>query len=560
MSPTPFAALADLVEQLEHTSKRLELTTLVARFLRGLAPDEIAPAVRMTIGHVFAEWAELTLNVSWTSVMNVVRGLSGLTSEQEERLGGQAVDGGGYVRLLLEHSRRQAPTGPPLILLEVCRSFEAIAGSAGSGSRARKEAQLKDLYGRATAREAALLTKIIFQEMRHGVNEGIMLDAIAQAGGVRPALVRRANQFWGDLGDVAAAALAPGDTSLRQAAIHPFHPVKPMLAQTAEGIEEAFTRHAGRLALEYKLDGARVQIHLQGNEVRVYSRNLGDVTSSLPDLVAQVRQQTTAREAVLDGEVIAVDQQGRPLPFQHLMRRFRRKHDVGGTVAQIPVELYLFDVLYLDGTMLVDLPSWGRWGTLETISGGLHLVRRLLPATVEEGRAFAEAAYRDGHEGLMAKDLDAAYTPGARGRSWLKLKHVLSLDLVIVAADWGYGRRHGWLSNYHLAARDVGSGDYLLVGKTFKGLTDDEFQAMTRRLLELERARTRATVMVQPQVVVEVLFNEIQASRQYPSGLALRFARILRIREDKAPAEADTLQTLRALFERQFEHKGRLEV
>jgi DNA ligase-1 len=187
-------------------------------------------------------------------------------------------------------------------------------------------------------------------------------------------------------------------------------------------------------------------------------------------------------------------------------------------------------------------------------------VRRLLPSTVEEGKAFADAAYRDGHEGLMAKDLDSAYTPGARGRSWLKLKHVLGLDLVIVAADWGYGRRHGWLSNYHLAARDAVSGAFLLVGKTFKGPTDEEFQTTTQRLLELERARTPSTVMVQPQVVVEVLFNEIQASRQYPSGLALRFARIVRVRDDKAPADADTLQTLRAHFERQFEHKGRLQI
>jgi len=254
-----------------------------------------------------------------------------------------------------------------------------------------------------------------------------------------------------------------------------------------------------------------------------------------------------------------VDAQGRPLPFQHLMRRFRRKHAVAATVEEIPIELHLFDALYLDGKTLVDAPYQKRWAALGEVAGKLNLVRRLIPKTVEEGEAFAEVAYRDGHEGVMAKDLDSAYTPGVRGKSWLKLKRVLSLDLVIVAADWGYGRRHGWLSNYHLAARDADSGQYLVVGKTFKGLTDGQFQEMTERLLALERSRKGGTVFVQPQVVVEVLFNEIQESRQYRSGLALRFARISRVREDKTPAEADTIQTLRQLYDQQFQYKGRLE-
>jgi DNA ligase-1 len=266
-----------------------------------------------------------------------------------------------------------------------------------------------------------------------------------------------------------------------------------------------------------------------------------------------------AGEAILEGEVIAVDAGGRPLPFQHLMRRFRRKHAVAATIEEVPVQLHLFDALYIGGRSLLDDPNWGRWQALEEAAGRLNLVRRLAPRTAEEGQAFAEAAYRDGHEGVMAKDLDSAYTPGVRGKSWLKLKHILSLDMVIVAADWGYGRRHGWLSNYHLAVRDEDTGQYHVVGKTFKGLTDAEFQAMTRRLLDLERSRTRGTVFVQPQVVVEVLFNEVQESSQYEAGLTLRFARIFRLREDKTASQADTLQTLRRLYERQFDYKGRLE-
>ncbi len=558
MGDTPFAKLADLGEQLERTTKRGELAALLAGFLQELSPQEIPPAVRLTIGQVFPEWDGRALNVSWKAVMAVMDGLIEASPTVRDEVWAQAVDGGEGVRLLLERARRDAPHPPPLTLLEVYRTFEVIAETAGRGSRARKEALLRDLLGRATPVEAKYLVKVIYQEMRHGVSEGIMLDGIARAAGAKTRLVRRANQLWGDVGEVALVALTEGEAALKVATVRLFRPLKPMLAQTADDLAEAFDRYPGRVALEYKLDGARVQIHRRGDEVRIYSRNLANVTASLPDVVAEVRAGLSAEEAVLDGEAVAVDAEGRPLPFQHLMRRFRRVHDIAATVQEIPVQLYLFDVLYINGQSQMDAPCQERWASLEGAAGKLSLVRRLIPKTVEEGEAFAEAAYRDGHEGVMAKDLDSTYTPGVRGKSWLKLKHVISLDLVVVAADWGYGRRHGWLSNYHLAARDAETGEYRVVGKTFKGLTDAGFQAMTERLLGLERSRKGSTVAVQPQVVVEVLFNEIQESSQYRSGLALRFARIARVRDDKPPAEADTLQTLRHLYERQFEYKGRL--
>ena len=566
MNDTPFSQLAQLGEQLEQTSKRLELAAWVARFLRSLSPDEIPPAVRLAIGQVFPEWDGRALNVSWKAVMAAVDALVDGPDELRDRLGAQVVDGGEFVGRLLAQARKQPPSPPTLTLLEVYQALEAIAATAGVGSRARKDVLLRDLFDRATAVEAKFLTKVLYQEMRHGVSEGILLDAIAQAAGVKALPVRKANQLWGDVGEVALVALTQGDAGLREARVRLFRPLRPMLAQTAEDMGEAFDRFGGRLALEYKLDGARVQIHRRGDEVRVYTRNLGEVTASLPDVVAGVLEEIQAGEAVLDGEAVAVDAQGRPLPFQHLMRRFRRKHDVAGSAEEVPVRLYLFDLLYVDGRSLVDRPAQERRLALQQASGGLNLVRRLIPTTLEEGKAFAEEARRDGHEGVMAKDLYSAYTPGVRGKSWLKLKHVLSLDLVVIAADWGYGRRHGWLSNFHLAARDADTGKYLLVGKTFKGLTDAEFQSMTARLLNLpppaggspgERARSIGTLIVRPQVVVEVLFNEVQESPQYPSGMALRFARIVRIRDDKAPAEADTLQTVRQLYERQFESKGR---
>ncbi len=558
MSDTPFARLAHLGEELEQTSKRLELAALLANFLKDLSPDEIPPAVRLTIGQVFPEWDGRALNVSWKAVMAVVDGLVDAPPALRDQVSAQTVDGGEFVGLLLERARRHPPDPPPLRLLEVYHTFEQIAATEGRGSRARKEALLRSLLERAMPVEAKFLAKVIYQEMRHGVSEGILLDGIAQAAGVKSRLVRRANQLWGDVGEVALVALTGGESALSRATVRLFRPIKPMLAQTAEELAEAFQRFQGRVALEYKLDGARVQIHRQGDKVRIYSRNLADVTGSLPDLVAGVREKLAADEAILEGEVIAVDAQGRPLPFQHLMRRFRRKHAVAAIIEEIPVQLHLFDALYVNGKSWIDAPYRRRWAALEQAAGGLNLVQRLIPTTVKEGEAFAELAHRDGHEGVMAKDLDSAYNPGVRGKAWLKLKHVMSLDLVVVAADWGYGRRHGWLSNYHLAARDERTGEYYVVGKTFKGLTDAEFGEMTERLLALERSRQRSTVFVQPRVVVEVLFNEIQESSQYRSGLALRFARITRLRDDKTPAEADTLQTLRRLYERQFQFKGRL--
>ena len=557
MNDTSFARLAQLGELLERTKKRRELAALLADFLSDLSPDEVPPAVRLTIGQVFPEWDGRTLKLSWRAVMATVDGLIDAAPDVRTEASAQGVDGGEVVRLLLERARRQPPSPPSLTILEVFRTLEEIAGTAGKGSQGRKEALLKGLLERATPVEAKYLAKVIYQEMRHGVSEGIMLDGIAKAAGLKTRLVRRANQLWGDLGEVALVALTEGEAGLRKATSRLFRPIKPMLAQTAQDLAEPFERYEGRVALEYKLDGARVQIHRRGDEVRIYSRHLADVTASLPDAVAEVTDKLAAAEAILEGE--AVDARGRPLPFQHLMRRFRRKHAVAAIVKEIPVQLHLFDLLYADGRSLIDIPTRERWAALESAAGGLHLVERLVPETIEEGEAFAEAAHRAGHEGVMAKHLDSAYTPGVRGKSWLKLKRVISLDLVVVAADWGYGRRHGWLSNYHLAVRDAETGEYAVVGKTFKGLTDTEFRAMTERLLGLERSRQGGTVSVRPRVVVEVLFNEIQSSSQYESGLALRFARISRIRDDKPPAEADTLQTLRQLYDRQFQYKGRLD-
>lgn len=557
MKQTSFEKLALLGEELEKTTGRLQLTQMIAQFLKQLTMDEVPAGLRLLIGQVFPEWDERALNLSWRAVSKIVTDLTEPGEEDRQAVYSQAVDAGEAVRMLMQRSRKSPAQPPPLTILEVYETFEEIAETSGKGSRARKEELLRSLLLRATSLQAKYLVKNVMREMRHGVGEGIVLDAIALASRAQKKVVRRANMLCGDLGEVAVTALEEGEPGLQD--IHPrlFRPLKPMLAHMAKDLAEAFEYHKGNIALEYKLDGARVQIHKDGTKVKIFTRNLSEVTKSLPEIVEQVSKEARADRAILEGEVIAADAEGRPLPFQHLMRRFRRVHKIAETAHQVPVQLHLFDILYREGASLVDLPYRERWQVLEQTKGSLRAVRREIPPDISEGEAFAQQAYLEGHEGLIAKHLDSPYRPGVRGKAWFKIKHVTSLDLVIVAADWGYGRRHGWLSNYHLAARDEDEGTFLEVGKTFKGLTDEEFQEMTERLLALETRRRGGTVFVEPKVVVEVLFNEIQASSQYESGLALRFARISRLREEKSPEEADTIQAMRQIFRQQFEQKGR---
>jgi DNA ligase-1 len=336
-----------------------------------------------------------------------------------------------------------------------------------------------------------------------------------------------------------------------------FTPLKPMLASMAKDVAGVLEAHGGESAFEFKLDGARIQIHRRGDEVRVFSMRLSDVTESLPDIVALLREMVGSEDVVLEGEVVAVGERGKPLPFQDLMRRFRRVHDIEAMVEKIPLRLHLFDILYLDGGLLIDEPYTQRRKLLEGICPPELLVRRVVSRDVKLVEGFLQEAVEAGHEGLVAKRLDSVYSPGKRGKRWFKLKPVETLDLVVAAADWGYGRRTGWLSNYHLAAGD--GAEFSVIGKTFKGLTDEEFHWMTERLQALKVRETPGTVHVRPELVVEVAFNEIQRSPHYTSGFALRFARITRIREDKAPRDADTLDRVRELYEAQFRYKAKAD-
>ena len=540
-----FRELAALCETLTRTRSRLEVARQVADFLGRLEADEVRPAVRLLLGQ--AGRGETA--VSGATLWPVLVRLAGDARDAEQAWTG-AVDFGAAVEHLLG-ARNDALAEPPaLSIVEVEARVRALGAARGPGSRGAKERLLADLFGALTPVEAKYVAKNLIREMRTGVAEGVVLEALALVAGVDRAAVARAHQLEGDLPEVAARVVADRGAPPASTLAY-FRPLRPMLAQTAETVSAALGVFKDRAAVEEKLDGARVQLHRRGDECRLYSRRLQDLSASLPDVVALVRARLAVPAAILEGEVVPVGADGRPLPFQELMRRFRRLRDVDRLVREVPVRLRLFDALQVDGEPLVDRPYAERWSALERARGGLETVGRSVPGGAAKGEAFYARALADGLEGVMVKGLAVPYMPGMRGRGWLKVKRAQSVDLVIVAADRGYGRRHGWLSNYHLAARDEATGGFEPVGKTFKGLTDDEFRAMTERLSALVVGERGPTVFVEPRVVVEVLFADLQRSPTYRAGLALRFARVARIRDDKTPEEADTLGHLRALFARQ---------
>ena len=559
--PTPFKALAELGEKLEATRKRLLMIDLVAGFLATLAAEEVEPAVSMMLGRPLPTWSQQTLEVSWATLSEIIKQVTDVEWEAFKEAFSKTGDIGSATKTIFENSKLKRQTAlfeKKLTIIEVRRSFEALAEISGHGSRDKKQRLIEALLSQSSPVEAKYLVKIFIGEMRTGLHQGLMEQAIARAFKVPLETVQQASMIAGDVGEVAALARINGEEALTKVSFRVFRPVSLMLAQMANGLSEALQEHGGETAFEYKYDGARVQIHKSGDEVKVYSRRLTDVTDSLPEIVEIARNNVKAKEAIVEGEVVAVDNSGFPVPFQHLMRRFRRIHAIEDTAEKIPVKLYLFDILYLNGKSLIATPYLQRRQTLAKSAGQIQLTTQIVTKNAEEAAEFLKEAMNAGHEGLMVKKLDSPYTPGIRGKRWVKIKPVLEpLDLVIVAAEYGYGRRHEWLLDYYLAARDAETGEFLEVGKTFKGLTDAEIIEMTKRLKELAIKEQHRRVVVIPRIVVEVAYNEIQRSSKYECRMALRFARITRIRDDKALEEADTIQRVREIYEKQFLKKGR---
>ncbi|HEX5229163.1 MAG TPA: ATP-dependent DNA ligase [Bryobacteraceae bacterium] len=502
-----FSSVVETSRRVAETSKRLAKIDFLSALLRQLSGDEIDIVVLF---------------------------LSGQTR--------QGRIGVGYAAL--RDARHSPAQSSSLEILEVDRILQQITETSGSGSQRRRMQLLESLFSRATESEQQFLAGLIAGELRQGALEGIMAEAVAKAAGLPPERVRRASMLAGDIARVARAALEKGESGLEQYDVQLFRPVQPMLAQSADDVPEALAC-VGQAALEYKMDGARVQVHKSGADVRIYSRSLKDVTAAIPDVADAVRE-LPAKDLILDGEVISLLPDGRPQPFQITMRRFGRRLDVERMRAELPMTPFWFDLLYLNGGPLLDEPQARRFGALSELSSA-HLIPHLTTSDPRAAEDFLEQSLDRGHEGIMAKAVDAKYAAGARGASWVKVKRARTLDLVILAAEWGSGRRKGWLSNLHLGARDTAKGGFAMLGKTFKGLTDEMLAWQTQHLLALEIGRDAYTVYVKPELVVEIAFNEIQVSPRYASGLALRFARVKRYRTDKTAAEADTFETVQRL-------------
>jgi DNA ligase-1 len=556
---TEFIYLAEALDKISSTTKRTEKIDLASELLRKVDSDEIGRAALFLCGKVFAESDQRTLNISWRGLLNTLKQVFGI----DDFTLTQAYEGdiGEAVAKVFEsssESRQSSLFSEPLSVMSVAQTLDKIANVQGKGSVKEKQALLTSLFMEASPREARYLVALVLEDMRTGLSEGLLAESIATAFDINPSLVRRAWSFNGNLGAVARLAMEGGPKALHSLSIQVMRGVKPMLASPIQDIETLFETQPGKYSFELKLDGARVQIHKKDNEVRIFSRKLSDVTESLPDIVHVVRERIKISEAVLDGEVLAVDDDGKPFPFQVVMKRFGRSQDVEDAFKNTRLILVLFDVLLIDGVQLVDESYSKRREKLEEIASHDLIVERMVSEDVTSTRAFFEKSKKLGHEGLVAKKLDSPYTPGARGKHWFKIKHVLdTLDLVIVAAEWGHGRRKDWLSDYHLAVYDEDSDRFLVVGKTYKGFTDEEFQAITEKLLKLKVATKRHIVRVRPEIVVEVIASEIQDSPTYEAGLALRFARINRVREDKGPIDAATLTELREIYDKQFRFKAR---
>jgi DNA ligase 1 len=504
---TPLAELVHASGRVGATSSRLAKVRELGDFLKKLEPGEIPIAIPYLSGDI--------------------------------RQGRLAV---GFSAL---QSSRTTPVEPAsLALSDVDSAFSRLKNVKGKGAAQQRAALLRELFRRATADEQDFLVRLMVGELRQGALEGIMVDAVASASGRPAAEVRRAVAFAGAIAPVAQAALA--GKALDEFSVRLMQPVLPMLAQPAEDARAAIEA-LGEALVEWKLDGARVQVHKDGDEVRVYTRNLNEVTARVPEIVSSIRE-TKPRSLILDGEAIALRPDRRPYPFQMTMSRFGSRQDPAAGLAERPLSAFFFDCLYVDGESLFDHPTRERRAAL---CGSLN-PERVTPAVTtsdaEEADRFYQAALAAGHEGVMVKDLKAPYEAGRRGAAWLKVKRARTLDLVVLAAEWGHGRRRGWLSNLHLGARDP-DGGFVMLGKTFKGLTDAMLEWQTRELQKLALRRDEWVVHVRPELVVEIAFNDLQESSQYPGGLALRFARVKGYRPDKGPGDADTIDTVRRIHQ-----------
>jgi DNA ligase 1 len=496
--------LADVVTASRHvtgTSSRSQKVAILAELLGRLEPDEVALAV----GFLTGVPRQGRVGVGYSTIYGIERAPADEAS---------------------------------LTVGELDRTISEVQAMTGSGSGTKRKQILAELLGRATEQEADFVKRLFTGDLRQGALAGLMADAVAKAAGVPGEIARRALMLSGDLPRTAEIAMTSGEEGLRDVGFEIFRPILPMLASTAAGVAEAVAGFE-RSSVEWKLDGIRIQIHSRGDEVRIYTRNLNEITHALPGIVEAVRR-LPVRQAVFDGEALWMDVHG-PAPFQDTVSQIDSAAPPEGVVT------FLFDLLHMDGDDLLDTPLEERAARLEAVAPGLRI-----PSTItsdpEAAKRVLEDALGAGHEGVVVKDAASRYSAGRRGKAWRKVKPVLTYDLVVLGAEWGHGRRQGWLSNLHLGAREPRTGEFLMVGKCFKGLTDELLEWQTKELLERETGRSGIAVLVRPELVVEIALDGVQSSTRYPGGVALRFARVKRYRPDKRPEEADAIDDLRALL------------
>lgn len=543
-----YLELIEALEKVARVSSRNEKISTIAEVLRSAEEQELKVITRLIVGRIFPEFDSRELGASTATIRKVLSEITGKPQLELIQLHRQTGDLGGAAEIALKSKRQAVLSEEVLEIQEVYSAIEEIAEITGEDSFARMSDVLKGLLLRASPVEAKYLIRMVLGNIQVGFSRGLMEDAIAQAFGVSRAKLERALMHLPDLGEIAAIA-SRGNRALDNVNIELLRPVKPMLASHASNLEEIFNEFK-ESAFEIKYDGIRVQVHKKEEAYRVFTRRLRDITASIPDLIDQLKQ-IKAENFIIEGELIAA-KEGKLLPFQEMVKRIRRKYEIERMSREIPLSFLAFDILYLNGANLTKMKYKFRYAILEDLlqGSGMALAERIVTSDIAEARAFFERARAAGHEGLMAKDLNATYSTGARGKKMIKLKGFLdTLDVTILAAEYGEGRKHDFLSRYFIGAK---SGDeFVVIGKVSSGMSDEELEFITEELRRDAVEESGRLVKVKPRIVLEVAFDEIQRGESYPSGYALRFPRVLKIREDKEIEETDSVDRIRELYNMQ---------
>ena len=555
-----YSELVEYYERLEATDSSLEETDILAELFRDSSPEEIEVLAVLAMGRPFPAWKDLDIGVASKLMVKAISSATGISEDKINDKWKETGDLGVTAQEFVEKKKQQTLMSQELSISKIEDSFEKIAKMEGSGSQDRKLSNIAELIVSSSPEEARYVVRTILGEMRIGVGEGIVRDAVAEAFNIEPEVVQRAYDMTNDFGKVAKTALEEGEEGLKKLKMEMFKPVKVMLAQKVEGMDEGYEKVAnedGVAALEFKYDGMRAQIHKRGDDIRVFTRRLEDVTEQFPDIVKSVKEHVDAEECILDAEVTAYDPDtGDLIPFQKLSKRIKRKYEIQRMVKEIPVTVNVFDVFYLEGEVLLEEPMKERWKKIQDIIDSEE--RKLVPVNhietsdKEEAREFYQKALNAKQEGVMLKNLEAKYKPGSRVGYMVKLKPVMeNLDLVISGAEWGEGRRKDWLGSFILSCREKETSELKTIGKMATGLTDEQFKEITERLREKITSEEGKEVDIKPELVVEVAYEEIQKSPKYASGYALRFPRLVRFREDLSVEDIDSLSRVKQIYDSQ---------